>query len=615
MSIPFASSSSRVELREFLAFAGRILDKYGDLDSVRERTPLIDFAAASTRINELGRRYQEPFRLAIVGEFKAGKSALINALIGRRGLVPEGVTPTTGALTEIWWSENEHGEVLDHDGKQIFTGTLEGAVRYADQRSREGQAISGKGARVVLHVESDFLRNLVILDTPGLGANARDDKVTLGSLDLADAAILVVNGLQPGGEDSISLAERLRTAKRKLLTVVTRIDLAGNAADALDAAREVFGSVSEGEPIGVASPAIVEALDLLKRADEKSDQEGVAAANERLRTTGYLALRERLQEEFFAGGAVEERASRVVADLRTLLHRLEAEAALESGLSQKKADAIASELSAAQRYINDVLRPRLIFLDSKIDEIVDKHSAEFIEELGVAMDVFIDRIFDGGISLGFRSIMAQFSKAKENELRDKLRGDFRELFPDDQQEIFIAHVTRAVRTLMEMEWQEMAAEAGAQGSASQFDPGNVVMQICDHIAQLSAALVVEIVATIALIFVPGGVIYEIVAMILSLGGGSYVVGKQSSRMHRIKRETRVRLVAKRRELAHRLSEQFRDVNSQTKDEVVARLTEGASEKDRLRTGLLGIAQRWRQAQEEVQRLIDDCHAMSPGASA
>jgi predicted GTPase len=238
------------------------------LDAIRESATPIDFATAAARVSELSLRYEEPFRLAIVGEFKAGKSTLINALLGRPGLVPEGATPTTGAVTEIWWGEEERGEVLDGSGKQVFAGTLEGAVRFADQRSTEGKKVSGQGARVILRVASDFLRNLVILDTPGLGANARDDKVTLGSLHLADAAILVVNGLQPGGEDSLTLSEHLRTAQRKLVTVVTRIDLTSNPSDALDAAKTVFGAVADGDPIGVASPVIMKALDVLKAADE-----------------------------------------------------------------------------------------------------------------------------------------------------------------------------------------------------------------------------------------------------------------------------------------------------------------------------------------------------------
>jgi hypothetical protein len=615
MAIPFTPSSSRSEIRDLLAFAIRVLEQHRSLDSLREGAAPIDFGTAAARISELRSRYEEPFRLAIVGEFKAGKSTLINALLGRPGLVPEGATPTTGAVTEIWWGEEERGEVLDCNGKQVFVGTLQDAVRFADQRSTEGKKVSGQGARVILRVASDFLRNLVILDTPGLGANARDDKVTLDSLHLADAAILVVNGLQPGGEDSLTLSERLRTTQRKLVTVVTRIDLTSNPSDALDAAKTVFGAVADGDPIGVASPVIIKALDLLKAADEKRDQDGLKSANELLRASGYFALRERLQEGCFAGQAAAARASRTIADLLSMLHRLELQAAQEAGRTQKKADEIASELSAAQRHINEVLRPKVPFLEAKIDEGVDKHIGELISEMGEAVDVFIDRVVDGGLELGFRSVAAKFSSKQQEKLSERLRDDFRDVFPDDQLEIVVSQIARAVRSLMELEWREIAAKATAPGDTKTFDPTGLVKQICDHIAQLTATIAAEMAAWIALLFVPGGVIIDLAFLLLSLGAGAYVSGKEAARVSRIKREAKVRLRAMRRQLVHKLAEHFRKINRETADEIIGRVSDASNEKDRARLNLLTVAERWRAAHEETRRLIADCEEVAFGAAA
>src|SRR5690606_4125647 len=41
------------------------------------------------------------FRIAVLGEFKRGKSTLINALVGERDLMPSDTLPCTSALTEI----------------------------------------------------------------------------------------------------------------------------------------------------------------------------------------------------------------------------------------------------------------------------------------------------------------------------------------------------------------------------------------------------------------------------------------------------------------------------------------------------------------------------------
>jgi predicted GTPase len=614
MPLPLAPSSSRSEIRDHLTFVVRVLEQHRSLDSLMEGAAAIDFGTAATRISELRARYEEPFRLAVVGEFKAGKSTLINALLGRPGLVPEGATPTTGAVTEIWWGEEERGEVLDGSGKQVFVGNLQDAVRFADQRSTEGKKVSGQGARVILRVTSDFLRNLVILDTPGLGANARDDKVTLDSLHLADAAILVVNGLQPGGEDSLTLSERLRTTQRKLITVVTRIDLATNPSDALDAAKTVFGAVADGDPIGVASPVVMKALDQLKVADEKRDQDGLKAANDVLQTSGYFALRERLQEGCFAGQAAAARASRTIADLRGMLHRLELQAAQEAGRTQKKADEIESELTAAQRRINEVLRPKVPFLEAKIDEAVDKHISEFISEMGEAVDVFIDRVVDGGLELGVRSIAAKFSSKQQEKLNARLRDDFRDVFPDDQLEIVVSQIARNVRSLMELEWREISVKATAPGDSKTFDPTGLIRQMCDHIAQLTAALASEMAAWVMLLFVPGGVIIDLALMFLSLGVGAYVSGKEAARVSRSKREVKVRLRGMRRQLVHELAEHFRKINRDTADELIGRVSDTSSAKDKARLDLLGIAERWRAAHEETRRLIADAEEIAFGAA-
>lgn len=615
MPIPFATSSSRSEIRDYLEFAVRVLEQYRDLDKLIERAVQVDFRTAAAQISEIRSRYEEPFRLAIVGEFKAGKSALINALLGRPDLVPEGATPTTGAVTEIWWGEEELGEVLDGTGKQVFIGSLEDTVRFADQRSIEGKKISGQGARVILHVTSDFLRNLIIIDTPGLGANDKDDKVTLDSLHLADAAILVLNGLQPGGEDSLTLSERLRTTQRKLVTVVTRIDLTTNPADSLDAAKTIFGEVADGDPIGVASPAILKALDSLNIAEEKRDQDGLKIANEQLRSSGYFTLRERLQESFFAGQAAATRTSRTIADLRIKLHRLELQSAQEAGQAQKKADEIASELSEAQKHINEVLRPKIPFLNAKIEETVDKYIGEFIFEIGEAVDVFIDRVVDGRLGLGIRSIVAMITTRQREKFNEQLRDDFRDIFPDDQLNIVVSQIERTVSSLMELEWREITTKATAISDGKPFDPTGIVKQICDHIAQLTAAISAEIVAMIALLFIPGGVIVDLASLLLSLGAGAYVSSKENARVSRIKRETKVRLRTMRRQLVHKLVEHFLKINRDTAEELISRVSNASTEKDRARLNLLENATRWQAALEETKGLIKHCDEIAFGAAA
>jgi len=62
----------------------------------RNETPAEDLSALADSVGQL----DGLFLLVVVGEFNAGKSALINALLGREVLA-EGVTPTTSKIHHI----------------------------------------------------------------------------------------------------------------------------------------------------------------------------------------------------------------------------------------------------------------------------------------------------------------------------------------------------------------------------------------------------------------------------------------------------------------------------------------------------------------------------------
>src|SRR5919197_5336859 len=87
----------RADLRAALDDLGGLLDAVGA--SAEDRRLLADAA----------RGLDELFLLGVVGEVNAGKSALLNELLGTR-LLPEGVTPTTAAITLVRRGERETEE-------------------------------------------------------------------------------------------------------------------------------------------------------------------------------------------------------------------------------------------------------------------------------------------------------------------------------------------------------------------------------------------------------------------------------------------------------------------------------------------------------------------------
>jgi hypothetical protein len=606
-------SRSRVEICALLERVEFGLRRHAGLD---EQLPpgAQGFGAAAATVAEQRRRYQDPFRLVVVGEFNAGKSSLVNALLGRPGLLLEGVTPTTGAVTELWYGDAEGGEVRIGDETR-FAGSLEEVMPYSDQRTVQGRSVAGRGARILLRLDNELLRNLVVIDTPGLGASPGDDEITQGALHLADAALVVVSGLHPGGEQTLRLAEWLRVNNRRVMAVVSRLDLVAHRDEVTGTVRDLLRGAIDGEPIGFVAPEVERHLAALAEAEEDDDEHAADLARKGLAAHGHDDLLDRLQSGFLAGDAARRRMMAALTIVDRTLTSLGQVTSRGSADTERELHDVQDQLTHARKYVDNVLEPKVPFLDQKIDDAISVHVSEFVNLLGDAVALHLDKLSSAKLSTGVRALWARGrGEAEYQRFLSRLGAEFEELFPRTQLEITERAISRSVANLLESEWGRTAAELSVRTDLRHFDIGRLTRDVVGQVAILAGTMV-TLVGFVGIALVPGGAIAEAAlfgSAVLSGYGAGEISKRTANRLNLAKQQARLRLRGQRRDLVDRLSIEYRGLNRSIRDRVVAEaLGDEAARLGHSET-LLKRKQQWTDASGDVERLQASVIGMTGG---
>jgi len=161
--------------------------------------------------------------VAILGQFKAGKSSFVNSLVGR-DVLPVGVIPVTTVITRLRYGERERAVISFYDGT-----TREISVSALDEYTSEAKNPSNEKNVETVDIELPILADyagLRLVDTPGLGSVFKAHmEVSANWLPEVGAAILAVSADRPLSENDMQLIRELTQYTPKIILLLTKADL------------------------------------------------------------------------------------------------------------------------------------------------------------------------------------------------------------------------------------------------------------------------------------------------------------------------------------------------------------------------------------------------------
>jgi GTP-binding protein EngB required for normal cell division len=195
-----------------------LLARLGDVIRRRNLVTLIPLLDACRALD----RSSAPLDVAVFGQFKSGKSSLLNAIVGEP-LLPVGVVPVTAVITRVTGGADT-ASVTRRDGTTFQIGkpqVAEYVSETGNPRNREQVAVVDISTPAL-----NDLPGLRLVDTPGLGSvHLHNTQATREWLPSVAAAMVVVSAERPLSAEDIALIRELIGLAPHVVVVLSKIDL------------------------------------------------------------------------------------------------------------------------------------------------------------------------------------------------------------------------------------------------------------------------------------------------------------------------------------------------------------------------------------------------------
>ena len=394
------------------------------------------------------------FLLVIVGEFNAGKSAFINALVGAE-VMPEGVTPTTSVINLLKYGP-EAGQTVLPDGVIVRT------------------------------YPADFLDEITVVDTPGTNAIIREhEELTQSFVPRSDLVLFVTSADRPFTESEREFMAEIREWGKKIVVILNKVDLLRDeqaVAEVVAFVREsierLLGFTPEIFPVSALLAQQAKALrdrnpDERQRLMERSrfptlEQYVVETLDEegriRLKLLNPLGVAERLTDRYLED--TKTRLTVLNEDIKTIANIEDQLALYQSDMRRQftyhlsRIEAIiAKMINRGDAFFDETIRMGRIFDLINTDKVRAQFERAVVGDTDKRIDATVDELIDWMVEQDLRvwqSVNDYIDRRRLSKYEDELIGEVGGQFRYDRRSLLESVASRARE---EVERYDAEAEA------------------------------------------------------------------------------------------------------------------------------------------------------------
>jgi len=403
------------------------------------------------QVRELrARLVEQRLQIAVLGQFKRGKSTFLNALLGVP-LLPTGVLPLTAVPTFIRWAREPGMAVTYLDGRAEelpATATAEITNQLFQLVTEDGNPHNeARIARVDLSFPASVLGNgIVLIDTPGIGSTYQHNTDTaLRTLPACDAGFFILSADPPVTPAELEYLDRVRANVPHLFFILNKTDYLSKS-DRIAAVEFLRRSLSAHMP--TEEDILIFTLSARRglEAKQAGNVQGVADSG--------LAAIESWLAQFLAREKTEALRCAVTGKFARLLDAAGMDVGLGIRALEMPLDDLATRAARFGDALGEIERQRLVARDllagdrRRAVERLEKRAAILRDEARLILAGILDRVLNGARPTA--DLERAGKEAVATAIPDFFGPKLEEVsstFADEVEAMLAEHVVRAERLI------------------------------------------------------------------------------------------------------------------------------------------------------------------------